>query len=783
MHKGSRLIERYIVRAIMPYLLLAMLLLTAILLTQQASRFAELLLVAGMPLGLLAEVALALIPNALIFALPIAMLAGTVIGFSRLGSDSEMVAMRAAGLGTWTMLWPVLLIGLGLSGLTLYINLWESPQSAHSLRRTALRAALYKLDSPVEPRSFNVEIPGYVVYVRDGDKAQGQWGRVFIYSQEKDGSTRLITARSGRIDSSAEQSELVLSDAVATKLPPPTQQEAGGQGGVGAAYVLERLAQLRVQFNTGRAALLAKLHEDEREADELDWFELGAYASGQTGAVARDAWTLWHKRLTISLSPLVFALLGTGLGTRVRKGGRGAGMVVSLLVLLAYYLLSLLGEQMARAGTVQPFVGAWATTFLSLFCGALLLAWGQRSLRGGFRGLNEGLSEGWRGRSEAEPSKGAGGKGQQGWMGRTRLLSFPSLLDLSVLKALGLSFAFGFLSLATIFLIFTLFELWRYIALSGASVRLIMQYLFFLLPLVSVQLLPVSVLLSVLATYALMSRRSEATAWWACGQSVYRLMLPGVLFAIAVGGCLWLVQERLMPRANLRQDALRAQIRRLPQKATTKGGRQWLASPERGRLYAFEYDEESGGLKEPVIYEFDGEGVHLTRTLKGRSGWWKRPDQLMLREAEVIDLRASKIEQREAGEALVEGAEAPEAFKPTADKPSQLSAKDLSAYIKQMRRRGSLVQTLAVALQRKYAEPFSTLVMALLGIPLAFSFGRRSAIAALCSAIAIGLAFWGVTGGFQQLGSYGLLPPAVAAWSPLIIFAALGAYFLSRART
>jgi LPS export ABC transporter permease LptG len=310
-----------------------------------------------------------------------------------------------------------------------------------------------------------------------------------------------------------------------------------------------------------------------------------------------------------------------------------------------------------------------------------------------------------------------------------------------------------------------------------------MKYMFFLLPLISVQLLPASVLLSVLATYALMSRRSESIAWWACGQSVYRLMLPGVLFAALTGCCLWLVQERLMPEANARQDALRAQIRGGPLRATTKGGRQWLASPESGRLYAYTYDEEGGGLKDLAIYEFDGEGVHLTRAIRAQTGGWTKPDSLHLTGVESLDLKATKVEQREAGEAELRGAEAPDAFKPTADKPSQLSAKDLSAYIKQMRRRGSLVATLAVALQRKYAEPFSPLVMALMGIPLAFSFGRRSAIAALCSAIGIGLAFWGVTGGFQQVGSYGLLPPAVAAWSPLVIFSAIGAYLLSRART
>jgi LPS export ABC transporter permease LptG/LPS export ABC transporter permease LptF len=774
MHTGGRLIERYIIRAILPYLLLSMLLLTAILLTQQASRLAELVVGVGMPFKLLADVTLALMPNVLIFALPIAVLAGTVIGFSRLASDSEMVAMRAAGVGTWSMLWPVLLLGIALSCLTLYINLWESPQAAHSLRRTALSAALYKLDSPVEPRSFNVDIPGYVVYVRDGDKVQGQWGRVFIYSQEKDGSNRLITARSGRIDSAAEQSELVLSDAVATKIPAQRQQEGGN------AYVVERLAQLRVQFNTGRAALLEKIQHDEREADELDWFELGTYAAGKNGAAARDAWTLWHKRLTLSLSPLVFALLGTGLGLRLRKGGRGLGMLVSLVVLISYYLVSLLGEQMARAGTMSVVVGSWMASTLALACGLILLARGLRDSRGVLGSFRSLLPARW----HAENETARMGQGRSSvWARRTRLLSFPSLLDLSVLRALWRSFAFSFIALTAIFLIFTLFELWRFIALTGAGVRLITKYLLFLLPLVSVQLLPASVLLSVLATYALMSRRSESTAWWACGQSVYRLMLPGMLFAVMTGGCLWLIQERLMPGANVMQDALRAQIRGGPLRATTKGGRQWLASPESGRLYAYIYDEEGNSLKDLAIYEFDGEGVHLRRTIKAQSGRWTQPDNLLLDGAESVEIKATKVEKREEEQAELKGAETQEAFKPTADKPSQLSAKGLSDYIKQMRRRGSVVATLAVALQRKYAEPLSPVVMALLGIPLAFSFGRRSAIAALCSAIGIGLAFWGVTGGFQQMGSYGLLPPPVAAWSPLIIFAALGAYLLSRART
>jgi lipopolysaccharide export LptBFGC system permease protein LptF len=122
-------------------------------------------------------------------------------------------------------------------------------------------------------------------------------------------------------------------------------------------------------------------------------------------------------------------------------------------------------------------------------------------------------------------------------------------------------------------------------------------------------------------------------------------------------------------------------------------------------------------------------------------------------------------------------------FKPTIDKPSQLSATGLNNYLKAAKRRGVEVSALAVALQRKYAAPFSVVVMAFIGIPLALSFGRRGTVVALCAAVGLSIAYWGVGGGLQQLGNLGLLPPAVAGWSPPIIFAAAGSYLLSRIRT
>ena len=161
--RSRKLIAAYVARAALPYVLLTLMLLTAILFAQQAGRFAELALYAQIPFSMLSQLSAAFLPGVLVLSLPTAVLAGIIIGFARMGSDSEIVAMRSAGVGTWTMLWPVLLIGLVVTGATTYIQLVEAPRATRDLKRAAVEGALKKLEAPVEPRTFNTEIPGYVI--------------------------------------------------------------------------------------------------------------------------------------------------------------------------------------------------------------------------------------------------------------------------------------------------------------------------------------------------------------------------------------------------------------------------------------------------------------------------------------------------------------------------------------------------------------------------------------------------------------------------------------------
>ena len=90
----------------------------------------------------------------------------------------------------------------------------------------------------------------------------------------------------------------------------------------------------------------------------------------------------------------------------------------------------------------------------------------------------------------------------------SEILGFPNLMDATLFRSLALSFLVGFVALAAIFNIFTLFELWRFIAVTQASAGLVARYLLFLMPLIAVELFPATMLISVLVTYALLARRT-----------------------------------------------------------------------------------------------------------------------------------------------------------------------------------------------------------------------------------------------------------------------------------
>jgi lipopolysaccharide export system permease protein len=73
-----------------------------------------------------------------------------------------------------------------------------------------------------------------------------------------------------------------------------------------------------------------------------------------------------HKKFTLSLAVLIFFFIGAPLGAIIRKGGLGMPVVVSILLFIAYYIVSMTGEKSAREDVWNMFNGMWFSTFVFL---------------------------------------------------------------------------------------------------------------------------------------------------------------------------------------------------------------------------------------------------------------------------------------------------------------------------------------------------------------------------------------------------------------------------------
>jgi lipopolysaccharide export LptBFGC system permease protein LptF len=122
-------------------------------------------------------------------------------------------------------------------------------------------------------------------------------------------------------------------------------------------------------------------------------------------------------------------------------------------------------------------------------------------------------------------------------------------------------------------------------------------------------------------------------------------------------------------------------------------------------------------------------------------------------------------------------------FVTEAPEPARMNFADLREYIEGLVARGYNVLEYQVALQRKIAFPFVTIIMTLIAVPFAVTTGRRGAMYGIGAGIVLALAYWTTISVFAALGTAGLMPPILAAWAANLIFGAAALYLLFTVRT
>ena len=771
----SLTISRYLIGAILPYFVFSWLLLSVILFVQQASRFADIFFSANIPANLVWQLTIALVPNVIAFTCPMAVLVGVIIGLSKMQTDNELVVIRAAGVGNLQITAPILIVGVLLSIFAFCVNLYGVPLAARIVRQVAMQTAIYKLESPIEPGVFNTEIAGYTIYVRDGDIYDGQWKNIFVHHEdEKTGTVRLVTSSNGRIDSTGELSELVLENAVATTFNSESQDR----------LVSERIGDVRFAIKTRRGELIQKLSSAEVTPEELGLAQLSEYAGKKDGRERTEAQILWQRRIVLSITPLIFSLLGTALILRFNRRGRGFGIAIALLSLIAYYLLTFFGEQLARTEKISVVEGG----LIPVAGSVLAILWFYLSRKFAFVGaaaqwirdvvLSLNLRSLWPRRSN-------------------RLVDITTgIRDFDLLGNLLKYYLLTLFFLTAVFLIFTAFELWKFAGTIDGGIVLLVKYLFYLLPFIYVQLAPSAAMIATLATYVIKSRQNEIVTWTSAGLSVYRLLLPCLLLMIGLGLINWQIQERVAPVANQRQDELRSQIRSRGL-LSNKSGKFWVSTTE--RIYSFEPETDvhnraasdndsrlspacpaACAVRNLTIYQFGSVGGDLQAVYRAGSAIWE-PGRIRF-DGEVIK---TTIAEGKITNAVMTGGEISEAANPFAEikkKPSHLTIGETRTQLEntesEIERR-----SFGVALEKKYSTAFLPFIIALFTAPFALSLSRKGKALTVGYAVGLWLLFMGTTSVFEQFGLNGYVRPSLAVWGPLMVFSMLGIYLLSRVKT
>lgn len=756
----SPLISKYIVQAISPYFFFSWLLLSVILFVQQGSRFSDIFFSPSIPRNLIWQLSFALVPNVIAFTSPMAILVGAIIGLSKLLSDSELVAIRTAGVGNLQIAIPVILLGVLLSIFTFLINLFGVPVAAQIVRKVALQTALYKLESPIEPGVFNKEINGFTIYVKNGNFERGTWQDIFIYNEDKQNNlARLITSKNGRIDTNGEISELVLDNALVTTLPLENNKQK---------LITETVNQTRFAIQTKRGELLDKLTKTEETPDELGLKQLISAAKKKEGKEKIEFDIIWHRRILLSITPLIFALLGTSLVLKFNRGGKGFGILLALISLVLYYLLALLGEQMARVNQIKVLTAS----LIPFFTSVAFIFWfffSSRFLKKTAITRNKNL---W---SNKFYKRFKFPKRNNNLNLKYRIFDFEIVVTL--LKFFVSTFSF----LTVIYLIFTAFELWKFAGETNNGANLLLKYLFFLFPFIYIQLAPSSLMIATLATFVIKSRQNEIVTWTAAGRSVYRLLLPCLVLMIFWGSVNWIVQEKVLPGTNRIQEDLRNQIRN---RGINKKQEMKFWTSNDNRIYSFEFFGEGGDqiqkIKKLTIFEFSKDYQKIETIYKAETASWEKDRIKLGKEAEKISWSKGNFESEK-----IVNLELPEKFNPFFDifqKPSFLNSQELRRQIANTEAE-SEKKNYEIALEKKYTTFFLPFVITLFTAPFALSLHRKGRVLTVGYAVAFWLLFIGVSSIFEQFGLNGFISPKFSVWSPLFLFSMAGIFFISKIKT
>ena len=772
-----KILTRYILREVLWYALIGTGLSTFVLFMRDVGHILELVVRNSAPLPSVAEIFLFTVPQALTFTVPLGVLIGILIGLSRLAADSEVTAMRASGLGVGLFLKVISFFAITAWLLAAGNQLYLAPRASDSLTRLQDRLKSSQISYEVQPRVFYEHFKNLVVYVQDVSATPNGalWKGIFLADISTPGAPKITLAQRGlAVSQSPTELRLHLINGaehdVDPKLPqqyqittfeetdlaipmpepetPPSNMPAGAR------------QWLRVQ-EIPTTALWRLAHSDDPIAP---WFDIEL-----------------HRRLAWPAACLVLALVGIPLGLSAKKSGKSTGFILTILLVLLYYFASLIGVALARQGRVAVVAGVWMANLIFFVAGVVLLWRVDRmplEIAAPLRAFWHAL--------KGHTLRAHGAFQRAVSRRRFRTTRFPQILDDYVVQEFLIYLGLVIAIFVVVSLIFNIFELFGDIVRNQVPTVTLAAYLANAVPGNVYLLMPLAVLIAVLVTFGLMQKANEITAMKATGISIYRALVPVLLLAALLPVGLFFFDQYWLPQANKRQDQLWNAIKGKPAQTYLRPDRKWIFG-QHSTIYYYEFfDPDRDHFASISIFEFDPSTFQFTRRVYAtRARWAPELHKWVFEGGWERGFQTAAIRQYRTFDVatFAELAEPPSYFKKEIKQSSEMNYDELSRYIRDLQQSGFDVVRLRVQLQKKFAYPLITFVMAVLAVPFALATGRRGALAGVATAIGIALVYWVTAGLFEAMGNVSQLPAALAAWAPDVIFAFAGGYMILKVPT
>ncbi|MGB8987016.1 MAG: LptF/LptG family permease [Candidatus Sulfotelmatobacter sp.] len=776
-----RILTRYILREVSSHALIGAGIFTFVLFTRDLGRILELVVRASAPLPSVAEIFFYTVPLALTYTIPMSVLVGILIGLSRLAADSEITAMRASGMGVWNFGRILAIFVVGAWALALFNGLYLAPWSLASLGHLEDQLKGSQVSFEVQPRVFYEGFPKIVLYVQDVHTAQGAavWKGVFLADISDPANPRITLAHEGiLVPEGQDRLHLHLIDGATHETDPKLADH----------YQISTFQQTDIPI---------ELPSAENKADEqipvglVSTSALRDYARRVDPVSARWYLIEFHRRFALPTACLVLAMVGIPLGLSSKKSGKSGGFVLTIALVFVYYFVSLIGVSLARQGKVGPMFGAWLANLAFFAAGAILLwqaerrpialsairFWGKRDkphTNGHVPAFRLGRRDSANAFERASTRR------------RVFSVSFPTLIDDYVLRDFFVYLGMILSSFLVLLLVFTLFELLGDILRNQTPFTVVAEYLLNVAPYLLYSVAPLIMLLAVLITFGLMNRSNEITAIKATGTSIYRIVAPVIVAAAVLAAGLFFADQFYLPHTNKRQEALHNQIKGKPAQTYLRPDRKWIFGQHNDIYYYQFFDPDHDQFANVTVFQIDPASFAISERIHAdRAHWADSMNRWIFEQGWERSLHGSAIAGYRTFEVSTfpELSESPPYFKKEVKQYSEMNYEELRRYIRDLQQSGFDVVRLRVQLNKKLSFPLITLIMAVLAVPFSLSAAKKGAITGVAVAVGIAVVYTVVSRLFEAMGDLSQLPPALAAWSPDLIFALVGSYLILKIPT